>query len=333
MREKSASFYADHELDPQGTSLYGSYWGQFDPRREFLAIQPANRWYGCFRVCGDEAVQDSEFFQDFLLKIDVRYALCSRLAQSGDVAAMIAVLRPPGSESFAPEDERLLSRYTAHLQRAAKIQLRLGEAAARVKVLEGLVHAMAQPVIVVNGSAQVRFLNRAAERIVSAVGSALTVRMGRLISTSVDTTNTLRKIVTNAANEGRGGALNIKPSPGQGSLGEELSAMVAPLSPNLRLMGGENEPLALVFLSVAPATSTELAGVFHALYGFTPAEIKLAAALIAGKSIEEFALSQQIGISTVRTQLSSLFSKTGTKRQGELIALLGLGRTIPTLKI
>lgn len=62
--------------------------------------------------------------------------------------------------------------------------------------------------------------------------------------------------------------------------------------------------------------------IFEELFGFTPAESRLAILLINGRSVIECAEEIGIRISTVREQLSAIFSKTGTSRQPELISML-----------
>ena len=54
----------------------------------------------------------------------------------------------------------------------------------------------------------------------------------------------------------------------------------------------------------------------------TPAETRLATALMAGHSLEDYARDRGIAVATARNQLQSLFEKTRTHRQGELIAVL-----------
>ncbi len=51
-------------------------------------------------------------------------------------------------------------------------------------------------------------------------------------------------------------------------------------------------------------------------------EAAIAAALASGRSIDEFAASQRISLNTARTHLKSIFAKTGTRRQAQLVALL-----------
>ena len=71
------------------------------------------------------------------------------------------------------------------------------------------------------------------------------------------------------------------------------------------------------------------------LYGLTPAEARLAAALVAGQSLADFAAGRKITDNTARWTLKQVFAKTDTRRQAELVrrlltspaALAGPGET------
>lgn len=66
------------------------------------------------------------------------------------------------------------------------------------------------------------------------------------------------------------------------------------------------------------AQSTVLCQAFH----LTPSEARLALLLAGGRSIEEAAYQLGIARETARSHLKSAFRKTGTHRQGELVALV-----------
>ena len=57
-------------------------------------------------------------------------------------------------------------------------------------------------------------------------------------------------------------------------------------------------------------------------FGISSAEARLALALANGETPKEYAASRNLGLPTVRTQLQSLFAKTGTRRQSELMRTL-----------
>jgi DNA-binding CsgD family transcriptional regulator len=58
---------------------------------------------------------------------------------------------------------------------------------------------------------------------------------------------------------------------------------------------------------------------FHSL---APAEAQVARLLLQNKSVREIAELLRISANTVRFHLKQLFSKTGTRRQSELVRLL-----------
>jgi DNA-binding CsgD family transcriptional regulator len=60
-------------------------------------------------------------------------------------------------------------------------------------------------------------------------------------------------------------------------------------------------------------------GGFAQLYRLTPAETRVLEQLLLKESTQEIAEALQIGIKTLRTQLSALFAKTQTKNQRELV--------------
>jgi DNA-binding CsgD family transcriptional regulator len=67
----------------------------------------------------------------------------------------------------------------------------------------------------------------------------------------------------------------------------------------------------------------QIANLLSSAFGLSPAEARLASFLADGASLDEAA--HQFGISreTIRNQLKSVFAKTDTHRQSELVALLG----------
>ncbi len=65
-------------------------------------------------------------------------------------------------------------------------------------------------------------------------------------------------------------------------------------------------------------------------FGLTPTEAELAGSLISGLTVPECAAARRVSPNTVRSQVRALLSKTGSRRQVDLVALLsGLGNAMP----
>jgi DNA-binding CsgD family transcriptional regulator len=89
---------------------------------------------------------------------------------------------------------------------------------------------------------------------------------------------------------------------------------------------GPHTALVLVDLDTAPRPTPEA---LQKIFGLTLAEAKLAIEVARGKSLEDIAAETRISVSTARKQLASIFSKTNTHRQGELVALLARVSILP----
>jgi DNA-binding CsgD family transcriptional regulator len=75
----------------------------------------------------------------------------------------------------------------------------------------------------------------------------------------------------------------------------------------------------LVDPEVCPEPSAAL---LHQLFGLTKKEALVATYLMCGSTLQEMAKETGVGIGTIRTQSKTIFAKTGTKRQADLVGLL-----------
>lgn len=81
----------------------------------------------------------------------------------------------------------------------------------------------------------------------------------------------------------------------------------------------ETEPAASL-----PSEATRMASTvqLRAAFGLSKAEARLALYLAAGASLPSMAQAFDVKLTTIRSQLQQVFSKTGTSRQAELVAFL-----------
>lgn len=84
----------------------------------------------------------------------------------------------------------------------------------------------------------------------------------------------------------------------------------------------EVQRTASVLIKDASLTATVPSHLLKSLYGFTEKESRLAHALMNGMTINEYCEKVFITPNTARTHLKSIYRKTSTNRQAELISLL-----------
>jgi DNA-binding CsgD family transcriptional regulator/PAS domain-containing protein len=90
----------------------------------------------------------------------------------------------------------------------------------------------------------------------------------------------------------------------------------------------QSAAVAAVFIG-APLDAQDGAEVAAAAYGLTPAETRVLASLLGGRTLADTATALAIAPTTARTHLDSIFSKTGVTRQADLMRL-GTGLVPPT---
>ena len=113
--------------------------------------------------------------------------------------------------------------------------------------------------------------------------------------------------------------------------GPETSPVLAHVLP---LAGGDLRTrlkpaaVAAVFISTPPGEQDGADATAEA-FDLTPAETRVLASLLAGRTLAETAVALDIAPSTAKTHLDNIFSKTGVTRQADLMRL-GIGLVPPT---
>ncbi|MGU3359535.1 helix-turn-helix transcriptional regulator [Methylobacterium sp. M6A4_1b] len=101
-----------------------------------------------------------------------------------------------------------------------------------------------------------------------------------------------------------------------------MNAVPVPLTGD----GGPRSVLLLIDLDATPALNC---GALKQIFGLTPSEAKLATLMAKGASLAEAATLQGVRVATVRAQLRSIFTKTHTHRQAELVMLVSRLSSLP----
>jgi len=149
----------------------------------------------------------------------------------------------------------------------------------------------------------------------------LELRQGKLLAVCPAESAALRSLVASAiaVAEGRpetvGSALQIT----RKSFRRPYVVSVYPLR---RTSTAGREARALALLTDPETVTASLPLRLTALFGLSPAEAGVAERILNGQSLEQARDALHIGIEPARTHLKRVMSKTGTRRQGELVRLL-----------
>jgi len=206
-----------------------------------------------------------------------------------------------------------------HVMRARGLWLERRAAAGEAAQLQEVLDLLPSAVMLVDRRGRVARLNSAAHDML-ARGDGLRAGPAGLSASDPATAARLRRLLEQAggadALRGRAGGALLVPRP------SGLRPYHLTVTPLLAAAGSDG-PLVAVFVhdpaGIAVPTPPE---VFAVLYELTPAEAELAALLARGLDLRAAAERRGVTIATARSQLKLIFSKTGTRRQAELVRLL-----------
>jgi DNA-binding CsgD family transcriptional regulator len=116
---------------------------------------------------------------------------------------------------------------------------------------------------------------------------------------------------------GGGGSMRLPRSSGR----RDYAVLVTPLSVQKTLFALKH-PAAAVFVTDPEKEQDIPATRLQDLHGPTPAEARVAVAVVSGMTVKDIARAQGTSLNTVRSQLKSVFEKLGVHRQSELVRCL-----------
>lgn len=308
--------------DPAQEAAYGAYYGSIDPRRPLTSKVLPGTVVSCTDLVDDTVVARSEFFQDFMLPNDVRWALMVSFPVVEQVYATFGILRAPRAQSFNPAEQALTQSLVGHFRRAASLGTKLAKMGAGRDWAAAAWDRANAPMLVIDAHGLVLAANAAARGMIRP-SNGIALRYGRLRATDPTTDDRLAQAVRQALpRDGRGqGTSHAIPVPR--AVGRPFAVIVAPLPVDgvASLVG--SRPAALILLSDPDTKPTPRGRHLVEIFGLTPAEARLAIDLASGERVEEISIRRGLKVSTVRSQLSSILGKTGTTGQTTLVRLLG----------
>jgi DNA-binding CsgD family transcriptional regulator len=221
----------------------------------------------------------------------------------------------------AAELARALAR---HLGRSFDISIRLGAAQSPADGLPALLERAGAPILVVDGSLRLRHATRRGEALLATGGPLRTEALGRIALSNPEAHAALAAAVRSCV---RGELAGAAPSLiAVATPAGPQRIVIVPLAADSAISKGPvgrffAERLAMLLVLTASGSNDPLAAA-RKRFGLTAAEGELARALCGGDNLRDYAARRGVTLATVRNQLKSVFSKTDTHRQGELIALL-----------
>jgi DNA-binding CsgD family transcriptional regulator/PAS domain-containing protein len=312
--------------DPADLASYTDYWAFHNPLWIRSMAVAAGQTYSLDALFGREAFTKTPIYNEWWRQ--ARWGLTligANLLIDDGFSALVCIDKGPSKDEIADTHVRAFEVAVQHIHRAVKIQRRICRLDLERDAASDQFDSLPHGVMLVNSEARVVFANPAARALLAA-GDGLVLQGGCLASAGG---GLLPCLIAGCAarsklggSRSRGGDLEIT----RGSGRSPLQVTVAPLGAAGRLPDmpwlGLRTPVAIVTVTDPDVERRRLETYLREAFGLTPAESSLAAEIAKGDGRRAAAQRRGVALSTARAQLSSIFEKTGTRRQAELVRLV-----------
>jgi DNA-binding CsgD family transcriptional regulator len=271
-----------------------------------------------------EELASDPFHQEFLAPLGLASYAGAVIAEAPGLALPVSIERTITQGPFQAGEITLMNQLFTHLQAAGETAVRIGMAA--TSRLADAMGATGQPAALIGRDGRVVHMNARFELLLR---DGLYVRAGRLGSWNPDAQRRLSAAVERAIRH-------------DGTLREPFTAVVLPRRDGLRPLVAQVVPVVglahdILHLVAAIVTLTDLeaseappaAALLEQAFGLTPAEARLAARISGGDTLPDISRAENVSRETLRSRLKTIFEKTGTGRQAELVLLLSKLTTPP----
>lgn len=265
-------------------------------------------------ITTEDQMRRDPYYQDFLGRFGMKWFAGIGIPAGEDMWCL-SIQRSEQQGPFTPDDQAALLSLRAPLSTAAMLASSIGSARAE-GLTEGLELA-GMPAILLDREARVVHFNPSAEAL---LGSDLQIRQGRIVSSTVAQSDDIHCMIGLAL--GLRAKAIVPPPVAIRRAGHYPIIMNAvPLTGKSTLIFAPAS--ALVLLRVPDAERAPLETELKALFALTRSEAKVALSLLqSADTVGAIAENLGISVNTARTHLSSVYRKTDTSRQSELVRLL-----------
>jgi DNA-binding CsgD family transcriptional regulator len=291
--------------------------GAAEYAEEMYRLDPSLQWasgHPDAGICDTSAIMAHEDFRahPYVKWQESRFGTvhwCVFFTKPVDDLSFAVSLHPPASDGPASKEQVQLHKLLfEHMELALRLASRPPDLA-----------TTSDTVIVLDGAGQVLAMSPRAEKLVES-GDGLTIERRRLSGITLDATARLNCAIASAVKSGTlggaGGGVRLERRCGRA----DWLALVSPCPRHLEHLPVRTPAAVLRIIETEPRASLSAA---HAeLFDLSPREGEVAGALLAGHSLESLCALLRISRNTAKVHLQSIFRKTGTNRQSELVHLL-----------
>jgi DNA-binding CsgD family transcriptional regulator len=309
-------------FNPETIRIYNDYYYQVDPFASPLRnLQPIALARG-EQLVAPQQLHKTELYNDILRRNEMESMTLLKCSASPDHTDVLPLWRRSRDGTMDDDAFRLVEMLLPHVQTALSIKKMMNASLTAACVSNLALDLIPCAAFLVASNGRVQYMNqRAALALAEADG--LRLDGGELTASARQDAERLRLAIHNASVRDTD---RTHTCPGSAFLiscakrHERLRVTVLPVPE--KHVSATPVPGALVFVIDPGIAPKPRAHFMRMLYGLTPTESRLADLVLQGFEVRDAACRLHIALGTARFHLKRILSKTGTRRQGELIRLM-----------
>ncbi|MBV0931725.1 helix-turn-helix transcriptional regulator [Marinobacterium weihaiense] len=304
------------DLDNSGEMISFPYRHNLTPFHN----QEPDQVFTVFDIMKEANWRENAFRTHWLAPSDVYHVMGVDITTQDSGLLRLRITRGENQQPFACDDKQLCERLLPHIRRALRINKQIDHSQKIESVYSRAISKLSIATLLIDEQGTVLDENIYARSIIDAC-DGLKIIGGRLEAVYPSDNKELKRLVKEAFDAALSGecqvlpgAMSITRPSGEVSLG----LVVEPIPVN-KWSEGKSTPIAMIYIRDAAGKLNANVDVARKLFGLTTAENALAFKLADGLSLEDAAEALSIKRNTARAHLRSIFSKTGIRRQTELV--------------
>lgn len=261
---------------------------------------------------------DSAYFREWIAPQGISDLMAVAITRERDSYCSVGFARHGSDGPIGHAEIELVRLLAPHIRRAAAISRMLDISSVTAATFSATLDAAPTPILLIGEALDLVHANRAGRDLLDE-GDGLRERGGRLTLPTSQQAQALQAMLSGVGQHERGpgnsGSIALQRIAGPAVL-HVLPLRYSPFRASLAPRAA-----AAVFVATEPSLRLSADDALAALYGLTPAETRVLAAIATGATPAEAARQLGVGLGTARTHLLRLFAKTSTHRQADLMRL------------
>lgn len=267
------------------------------------------------RLIDRDAFKETSFYRKFLGPWGYELALLGMLDRQGSDHLGIVCPGPPDANT--DQLQKAITMLTPHIQRAARISRRIGEADMRAETASEMLDSSPYSAIALGPDMELLMANKMGEMLIEH-GGGFTLFKGRLKSDDPKVQQQLSQMASGKSQDRaitfttmckNGRELVMTALVVSHKHGDQFARKAGGTA--LMLVGGQRIEV-----------TDESIDALQQSFGFTAAEARLASFLVQGSGVKGYAADKGVSLDAGKYLLKGVYAKTGLSNQTELVAML-----------